>query len=97
MSLIDPTRCPLCGADNHCAVTLGKDPSSCWCHQPEVHISSDLLAKLPLAARGKACICQQCVEQDESRKQLEGSAKEKTVNVSSDRHMDSFFDANKNK
>ncbi|SBS26313.1 hypothetical protein MAQ5080_00484 [Marinomonas aquimarina] len=93
MSSIDPNRCPLCGADNHCAVTLKQDPSTCWCHQPDVLIDSDLLAKLPTAARGKACICQHCVTQDAQQKQATGQIKPQPVKLSSDRHMDSFFDA----
>lgn len=90
MSSIDPTLCPLCGKDNLCAVTLGQDPSNCWCHQPDMVIDKILLAKIPHAARGKACICQKCVA-------LEAQARQDGEHVyagvpSSDGHLNSFFE-----
>lgn len=93
MSLIDPTLCPLCGKQNHCAVTLQQDPSTCWCHQPDIHIDSELLAKLPEEARGKACICKQCVEHDLQHQLSKGSSEQNSV--SSDKHLDSFFGGSK--
>lgn len=92
MSSIDPTCCPLCGENNQCAVTLGQDPSTCWCHQPEIVIDKTLLAKIPQAARGKACICQQCVALNAGIQQGEFGCQER---LSSDAHLNSFFDVAK--
>ncbi|GAB4217907.1 MAG: hypothetical protein Fur007_21610 [Rhodoferax sp.] len=36
----------------------------CWCVQ--AHFSAELLARLPEAARGRACICPRCVAQAEA-------------------------------
>lgn len=55
--------CPLCGKNNACsnaAVTNNKQ--ACWCANPELKFPKALLNKLPEEARGKACICQACVE-----------------------------------
>lgn len=92
MSSIDPTRCPLCSENNQCAVTLGQDPSTCWCHQPEIVIDKTLLIKIPQAARGKACICPQCVASDAQRHQGE---REYDGGLSSDGHLNSFFEVAK--
>ena len=53
---VDPQRCPICGADNHCAVARGK--GACWCFTR--HIPDDVLEKIPPAARERACVCQAC-------------------------------------
>ncbi|QCB48007.1 cysteine-rich CWC family protein [Hydrogenophaga sp. PAMC20947] len=61
---IDPSRCPLCGQDNRCAMERERDTGvaqgPCWC----VTESFDpaLLAQLPEAARGQACICSACLQ-----------------------------------
>lgn len=59
----DPTRCPLCGADNRCAMELekasGEAQPPCWCH--DERFTPELLARIPAAARGSACLCQRCV------------------------------------
>lgn len=59
----DPSRCPLCGGDNRCAMEIeratGASPGPCWCVSQT--FSPDLLARLPEAARGKACICANCL------------------------------------
>lgn len=57
---LDPSRCPLCGQANQCAITAGLLPESCWCMQTPV--SQDALAQLPSEARGKACICPVCAQ-----------------------------------
>lgn len=58
----DPTRCPLCGQPNVCAMELerasGQPQEPCWCTQ--VDFSAELLERVPLAARGMACICRAC-------------------------------------
>lgn len=60
---VDPTRCPLCGADNRCAMELeratGQAQPPCWC--TTTTFAPDLLARLPDAARDQACICAACV------------------------------------
>lgn len=56
---VDPCRCPLCGTDNACALTRGCAETACWC-AGEV-FPADLLARIPAAARGRACVCQGCV------------------------------------
>ncbi|TNF59833.1 MAG: hypothetical protein EP306_10130 [Burkholderiales bacterium] len=56
-------RCPLCGADNRCAMEIerqtGVPQGPCWC--VNATFDQDLLARLPEEARGKACICSACV------------------------------------
>ena len=60
---IDPTRCPLCGGDNRCAMELeratGQPQPPCWC--VDTAFPPGLLAQLPAEAEGKACICAACV------------------------------------
>jgi hypothetical protein len=59
----DPSRCPLCGGDNRCAMELeratGLPQDPCWC--VNASFAPDLLARLPAEAEGKACICAACV------------------------------------
>ncbi|MGS5089255.1 cysteine-rich CWC family protein [Hydrogenophaga sp. A37] len=59
----DPTRCPLCGGDNRCAMEVqkatGEPQPPCWCVTET--FSPDLLAHLPEAAQGQACICARCL------------------------------------
>ena len=60
---IDPSRCPLCGADNRCAMEIeretGETQPPCWCM--DASFSPDLFQRIPDAARGQACICAACV------------------------------------
>jgi hypothetical protein len=55
-------HCPLCGQPNRCAMeaekATGQPQPDCWCTQ--VDFSSDLLAQVPQAARGRSCICAAC-------------------------------------
>jgi hypothetical protein len=53
---IDPRRCPICGADNHCAVACGR--GACWCFTR--HIPDAVLEKIPPEARERACVCETC-------------------------------------
>ena len=61
---VDPTRCPLCGGDNRCAMEIeratGQAQPACWC--TTATFPPDLLQRLPEAARGQACICPACVQ-----------------------------------
>lgn len=54
----DTTRCPLCGAENQCAMAGGRDPSSCWCMSATM--DADALAAIPKDAQGRVCICAKC-------------------------------------
>ena len=59
---LDPTRCPLCGRPNQCAMETqqrtGVEQPACWCTL--IDFSQELLARVPAAARGAACICPAC-------------------------------------
>lgn len=63
-TVTDPTRCPLCGQPNGCAVEAerasGQPQPPCWCTQ--VAFAPALLAQVPPAARRQACICRACAE-----------------------------------
>ncbi|MGJ7545639.1 cysteine-rich CWC family protein [Variovorax sp. LT1R16] len=58
----DPTRCPLCGASNVCAMEIAKATGEvqppCWCLS--IDFDAAVLARIPAAARGQACICARC-------------------------------------
>jgi hypothetical protein len=62
-SAFDPTRCPLCGNDNRCAMEIeretGEAQPPCWC--VSASFPPGLLDALPEAARGLACLCPGCV------------------------------------
>ena len=62
---IDATRCPLCGRSNRCAMEVqretGQAQPPCWCTQAA--FSRELLARVPEALRGQACICAACAAQ----------------------------------
>jgi hypothetical protein len=53
----DPARCPVCGRPNRCAVAARSD-EPCWCAQAQ--IAPEALARIPVAARGVACLCPAC-------------------------------------
>ena len=58
----DPTRCPLCGKPNQCAMEVeretGKKQPPCWCSQ--VKFEPGVFDEIPQEARGKACVCGAC-------------------------------------
>jgi hypothetical protein len=58
----DPSRCPLCGQPNRCAMEVEREQGAatgpCWCTQ--VAFDADLLARVPAAGRERACICASC-------------------------------------
>lgn len=54
---VNEDRCPLCDSLNQCDVVSG----DCWCFHKKVPHA--LLDQIPAALRGKACICQKCVDQ----------------------------------
>ncbi|AMO23382.1 cysteine-rich CWC family protein [Ramlibacter tataouinensis] len=59
---LDPSRCPLCGQLNRCAMEVerltGEKQPPCWCTQ--VDFSTGLLARVPAEAQRLACICPAC-------------------------------------
>jgi Cysteine-rich CWC len=59
---LDPQHCPLCGKANQCAMELAKETGiaqpPCWCTQ--VSFSPSLLASVPPASQGLACVCRVC-------------------------------------
>ena len=60
----DPSRCPLCGQPNQCAMEVelasGRPQPPCWCTQ--VDFTPELLDRVPASARRQACICRACAE-----------------------------------
>ncbi|NND68677.1 MAG: cysteine-rich CWC family protein [Halioglobus sp.] len=49
--------CPLCGADNQCAVAAGRPAETCWCFSEQL----DEDAKEKAAAiTGAQCVCPAC-------------------------------------
>ena len=53
--------CPLCGQPNACAaVACGRFDVDCWCRS--LSFSRELLARVPAAQAGRACICRACAE-----------------------------------
>ena len=58
----DPAQCPLCSQPNRCAMELekatGQQQPPCWC--TGVTFEPSLLAQIPPASRGQACVCMDC-------------------------------------
>jgi hypothetical protein len=58
------TLCPICGRANQCAPAASGDLGApCWCRQAT--FSAELLATVPEAQRGLACICAACAKAHE--------------------------------
>lgn len=59
---LSAAACPLCGQPNRCAMEVeretGVQQPPCWC--TGVDFSPGLLARVPEAARDRACICEHC-------------------------------------
>jgi hypothetical protein len=55
---VDPARCPLCGEANQCQLAAGR--TTCWCFEHKV--PAPVLARVPLAAQGLACVCRRCAD-----------------------------------
>ncbi len=57
----DPLICPLCGKPNSCINLGAKDiHKTCWCNDPNIHFSNELLEQIPADKRRKACVCRAC-------------------------------------
>lgn len=55
-------QCPLCGGPNACApARCGRYDVACWC--TSARFPPELLARVPEAQRGLACICAGCAAQ----------------------------------
>lgn len=65
---IDPVRCPLCGQPNDCQIAAGCQ--TCWCF--ETPVPPTVLARVPVAAQGLACVCRRCAatSDEELRRRL---------------------------
>lgn len=57
----DRGKCPLCGGPNQCALAADPAATQCWCDT--VVFPAELLAKIPLEAVRKTCVCQKCLEE----------------------------------
>jgi hypothetical protein len=53
---VDPTRCPLCGADNSCGIAAGS--TTCWCF--DTPIPAEVIEQLPADRQGTVCVCPRC-------------------------------------
>ena len=52
--------CPLCGGPNACVpAACGTFDRPCWCESAV--FDAALLARVPAAERGRACVCADCV------------------------------------
>ncbi len=62
MNPIDPTCCPICHQPNICAMEVakatGEIPERCWCM--EAVFTPTVMGQVPVAAKGKVCICAKC-------------------------------------
>jgi hypothetical protein len=63
-AILDASLCPICGQANQCAMeterATGQKQPPCWCTRAA--FAPDLLAQLPPAVQGQACICQACAD-----------------------------------
>ena len=60
MDALPHSTCPLCGGANACApAACGRLDVDCWCRRER--FGPELLARVPTAERGRACICPACV------------------------------------
>jgi cysteine-rich CWC protein len=55
---VDPSRCPLCGSPNACAMAADPSAKHCWC--VDATIGPEVLDRLAPEARRVACICARC-------------------------------------
>jgi hypothetical protein len=62
MNQIDPTRCPICGEPNVCAMEMakvtGSKPKLCWCM--DAVFTPAAMDQVTDAAKDKACVCAKC-------------------------------------
>jgi hypothetical protein len=59
MQPLPELACPLCGEPNDCRAAMsGSFDQPCWC--AEVTVDPAALARVPEAARNRACLCRRC-------------------------------------
>ena len=67
-AVFDAARCPLCGNSNQCVMeiekTTGIAQPPCWC--ASLTMGADLLAAIPEASWGMACICSACANRNQT-------------------------------
>lgn len=57
----ETSLCPLCQKSNACInLTCTSDIKACWCSNSDISFPPELLAQIPVLAKGKACICEDC-------------------------------------
>jgi hypothetical protein len=56
-SLLDQTRCPLCGIRNECGLAEGAQ--DCWCFSQDV--SWQPPPRVPMEIRDATCLCRPCL------------------------------------
>ncbi|WP_326540036.1 cysteine-rich CWC family protein [Pseudorhodoferax sp.] len=59
----DAGRCPLCGEPSACVMAACGDAAlaaDCWCMR--TRIAPEVLARVPEASRGLACVCARCAQ-----------------------------------
>ena len=61
--LKDPSKCPLCGRPNYCAMAADPNAKHCWCE--EVIFSDELLDRIPKDSVRKTCVCKKCLDEFE--------------------------------
>jgi prepilin-type N-terminal cleavage/methylation domain-containing protein/prepilin-type processing-associated H-X9-DG protein len=61
--LINPALCPLCGKPNGCrrCGPSADVQAHCWCEEEAFPV--ELLARVPVRFRNRACVCRTCLEQ----------------------------------
>lgn len=69
--MIEKGKCPICGNMNQCAITLGEEPSTCWCMTTPV--PKGLLHHIPNEYRNISCVCKNCVKNYEKKICVVGS------------------------
>lgn len=64
MTIVDPTRCPVCSEPNACAMEVAKATGNkaehCWCF--DAVFAPAVMDQVPDEAKGRACVCVKCVE-----------------------------------
>ncbi|TFH30308.1 MAG: hypothetical protein E4H00_05380 [Myxococcales bacterium] len=63
----DATKCPLCGGSNACALASSEaaEATECWCVRET--FPATLLKRVPDESRNRACICRQCLRNEEAK------------------------------
>ncbi|WP_396135972.1 cysteine-rich CWC family protein [Bacillus sp. NEB1478] len=54
------SNCPICNEENHCAISRGENPETCWCMN--VTFPAEVLETPEVKNR---CICEKCIKEKE--------------------------------